>query len=77
MHCWSLCSRDRIAGHGFRHGVVACGWACTNAQLLCCRAEAIVQMLALDATEGKAYAITSTDGNGPGTDPSAWKALLT
>ena len=39
-------------------------------------AEAIVQILALDATEGKAYAITSTVGDGPGTDPAKWRALL-
>jgi hypothetical protein len=39
-------------------------------------AEAIVQMLALDATEGKAYAITSTVGEGPGTDPAKWRSLL-
>lgn len=40
------------------------------------RAEAIVQMLSLDGTEGKAYAITSTQGEGPGKDPSKWQALL-
>ena len=34
-------------------------------------------MLALDGTEGKAYAITSTEGEGPGKDPSKWQALLT
>ena len=33
-------------------------------------------MLALEGTEGKAYAITSTVGEGPGTDPQKWKALL-
>ena len=40
------------------------------------RAEAIVQMLSMDGTEGKAYAITSTEGEGPGKDPSKWQALL-
>lgn len=39
--------------------------------------EAIVQILGLDEAEGKAYAITSKEGEGPGTDPAKWKALLT
>lgn len=40
------------------------------------RAEAIVQILALGEAESKAYAITSKEGDGPGTDPAKWKALL-
>ncbi|KAK9909435.1 hypothetical protein WJX75_002252 [Coccomyxa subellipsoidea] len=39
-------------------------------------AEAIVQILALGEAESKAYAITSKEGDGPGTDPAKWKALL-
>ena len=34
-------------------------------------------MLGLEGTEGKSYAITSTAGEGPGTDPKKWGALLT
>ncbi|BDA42679.1 probable protein TIC 62, chloroplastic [Coccomyxa sp. Obi] len=39
-------------------------------------AEAIVQILALEEAEGKAYAITSKEGDGPGTDSARWRALL-
>ena len=39
-------------------------------------AEAIVQVLAIDAAEGKKYSIASKEGEGPGTDQAKWKALL-
>jgi len=39
-------------------------------------AEAIVQLLAIDAAEGRKYSIASKEGDGPGTDPAKWKALL-
>lgn len=39
-------------------------------------AEAIVQALALESTQGKAFAITSTEGDGPGQDAGKWKALF-
>jgi hypothetical protein len=36
-----------------------------------------VQILGLDEAEAKAYSLTSKEGEGPGTDPVKWKALLT
>ena len=39
-------------------------------------AEVIVQLLAIDAAEGRKYSIASKKGEGPGTDPAKWKALL-
>ena len=38
-------------------------------------AEAIVQSLMLQGVEGRAFAIASREGNGPGTDPATWAAL--
>lgn len=39
-------------------------------------AEAIVQALALEAAEGRAVALSSTEGPGPGQDPARWRALF-
>lgn len=39
-------------------------------------AEAIVQALMLESTEGKAYAVTSKEGDGPGEDATRWKVLF-
>lgn len=39
-------------------------------------AEAIVQALALDSTEGRAFAVSSSEGAGPGQDAAKWKALF-
>jgi uncharacterized protein YbjT (DUF2867 family) len=39
-------------------------------------AEAVVQALALPGTEGRAYAIESKEGEGPGGDAGKWDALF-
>lgn len=39
-------------------------------------AEAVVQALALPGTEGRAYAIESVEGAGPGADARAWGELF-
>lgn len=39
-------------------------------------AEAIVQALGVDVTEGVAISITSKDGDGPAEDPKKWKVLF-
>ncbi|EFN51223.1 hypothetical protein CHLNCDRAFT_10816, partial [Chlorella variabilis] len=39
-------------------------------------AEAIVQSMLLEFVEGKKYSIGSREGDGPGRDPSKWKALF-
>lgn len=39
-------------------------------------AEAIVQLLPLDFVEGKRYSIGSKEGDGPGQDAAAWRALF-
>lgn len=39
-------------------------------------AEAIVQSLVLDSAEGRAFALTSTPGEGPGQDPARWRQLF-
>lgn len=43
---------------------------------LCFRAEAMLQALAVEATEGKKFALESKEGAGPGTDAAAWKQLF-
>ncbi len=40
-------------------------------------AEAVVQSLLLPETEGRAFALSSTKGEGPGADTAAWRALFT
>ena len=35
-----------------------------------------MQLLAIDAAEGKKYSIASKEGEGPGADTAKWKALL-
>jgi hypothetical protein len=39
-------------------------------------AEALLQALQLPETENKVFALTSTEGEGPGTDKAKWKALF-
>lgn len=39
-------------------------------------AEALLQSMLLSETENKAFAVTSTEGEGPGTDKSKWQALF-
>jgi uncharacterized protein YbjT (DUF2867 family) len=39
-------------------------------------AEAIVQALTLPETEGRAFAVASKEGAGPGQDAAKWKALF-
>lgn len=39
-------------------------------------AEALLQSMLLPETENKVYAVTSTEGEGPGTDKKKWKALF-
>ena len=39
-------------------------------------AEAILQALTVSSTEGKAIAITSTEGDGPGEDAAKWKVMF-
>ena len=39
-------------------------------------AEALLQALQLPETENKVFALTSTEGAGPGTDKAKWKALF-
>lgn len=39
-------------------------------------AEAIVQALALESTQGKAFSLTSKEGEGPGTEADKWRALF-
>ncbi len=41
-----------------------------------CHAEALLQALQLPETENKVFALTSTEGEGPGTDKAKWKALF-
>eukprot|EP00798_Chlamydomonas_sp_ICE-L_P002786 gene2786-12661_t len=38
--------------------------------------QAVVQALLVEATTGKAYALSSTEGDGPGTDTPAWEKLF-
>ena len=40
------------------------------------RAEAVVQLLALDSVEGRRFSLTSTEGKGPGQDAAAWAKLF-
>ena len=42
---------------------------------ICC-AEALLQSLQLPETENKVFSLTSTEGQGPGTDKDKWKALF-
>jgi hypothetical protein len=46
----------------------------------CCRcptaAEAVVQSLTQEGTTNKAYAISSTEGDGPGQDAGKWQRLF-
>jgi len=39
-------------------------------------AEAILQSLALAETEGRTYALSSTEGEGPGSDEQRWRSLF-
>lgn len=39
-------------------------------------AEAVVQALGLECTENKAFALSSTEGEGPASDQAKWKALF-
>ena len=39
-------------------------------------AEAILQSLALTETEGRTYALSSTEGEGPGSDEQRWRSLF-
>ena len=39
-------------------------------------AEALLQSMLLPETENKVFAVTSTEGEGPGTDKNKWKALF-
>lgn len=39
-------------------------------------AEACVQALDMDCTEGRAYVLASTEGDGPGQDTASWAALF-
>lgn len=39
-------------------------------------AEAVVQALSCPAAEGRAYALSSAQGEGPGTDAGAWAQLF-
>ncbi|KAK9817215.1 hypothetical protein WJX72_011179 [[Myrmecia] bisecta] len=39
-------------------------------------AEALVQALALPETEDRVYSLTSTEGDGPGSDTAKWRALF-
>ena len=39
-------------------------------------AEALLQSLLLSETENKVFALTSTEGEGPGTDTKKWQGLF-
>lgn len=39
-------------------------------------AEAMLQALAIPETEGRTYAITSTEGEGPGGSREQWRSLF-
>ena len=56
------------------------GSVCRQIELLTkcgmCHAEALLQALQLPETENKVFALTSTEGEGPGTDKAKWKALF-
>lgn len=44
--------------------------------VVCLLAEAVVQSLLSSKAENKAFAITSTQGDGPGQDASKWEQLF-
>lgn len=45
-------------------------------RMLCGVAEAILQALAIPETEGRAYALSSTEGEGPGGSREQWRSLF-
>lgn len=48
----------------------------TEAQGTIYVAEALLQSMLLPETENKVFAVTSTEGEGPGTDKNKWKILF-
>jgi hypothetical protein len=76
VDCWSALACHRIGEWQLSRSlsIEVALMICNSFSLMA--AEAVVQALQSPEAEGKAFALTSTEGEGPGSDAAKWAELF-